>query len=341
MQQRLNAGLDFCRIAACFMVVLLHIASAGATQLDDNWMSSNLYNSLVRSCVPLFLMLSGALLLNRTEGAITFYQKRFLRILPPLLFWSVFYALWRDTMGAGYGSLWQATVAMLHGPVYYHLWYLYAIIGIYLFMPFMAKVYQHCGLQEKRVFLGLWLVISCLLPTAAQFSPALASMVHTYELFSFMGFAGYAFLGAYVYEQIRQHGPGNTWVNLGGFAITGALTAAATHTMSMQQGEPSQVFYSYVSPLVVMAAIFAFRLLLALGGRLVKHSKVLAELSGCTLGLYCLHVFVMNRASIFYGPLIEGHSLAWLIPVLAVAVFVLTLLPIYLIRLLKPVRAVI
>ncbi|WP_258911416.1 acyltransferase [Pseudomonas putida] len=341
MQQRLNAGLDFCRIAACFMVVLLHIASAGAIQLDDNWMSSNIYNSLVRSCVPLFLMLSGALLLNRTDSAITFYQKRFLRILPPLLFWSVFYALWRDTMGAGYGSFWQATVAMLHGPVYYHLWYLYAIIGIYLFMPFMAKVYQNCGPQEKRVFLGLWLVISCLLPTAAPFSPALASMAHTYELFSFMGFAGYAFLGAYVYEQIQQHGPGNPWVNLGGFAITGALTAAATHTLSMQQGEPSQIFYSYVSPLVVLAGIFAFRLLLALGGRLVRHSKLLAELSGCTLGLYCLHVFVMNRASIFYGPLIEGHSLAWLIPVLAVAVFVLTLLPIYLIRLLKPVRAVI
>jgi len=92
---------------------------------------------------------------------------------------------------------------------------------------------------------------------------------------------------------------------------------------------------------VVLAAIFAFRLLLALGGRLVQHSKLLAELSGCTLGLYCLHVFVMNRASIFYGPLIEGHSLAWLIPVLAVAVFVLTLLPIYLIRLLKPMRTVI
>lgn len=341
MQQRLNAGLDFCRIAACFMVVLLHIASAGAIQLDDNWMSSNIYNSLVRSCVPLFLMLSGALLLNRTDSAITFYQKRFLRILPPLLFWSVFYALWRDTMGAGYGSFWQATVAMLHGPVYYHLWYLYAIIGIYLFMPFMAKVYQHCGPQEKRVFLGLWLVISCLLPTAAPFSPALASMVHTYELFSFMGFAGYAFLGAYVYEQIQQDGPGNPWVNLGGFAITGALTAAATHTLSMQQGEPSQIFYSYVSPLVVLAGIFAFRLLLALGGRLVRHSKLLAEVSGCTLGLYCLHVFVMNRASIVYGPLIEGHSLAWLIPVLAVAVFVLTLLPIYLIRLLKPVRTVI
>ncbi|WEK29760.1 MAG: acyltransferase family protein [Candidatus Pseudomonas phytovorans] len=341
MQQRLNAGLDFCRIAACFMVVLLHIASAGAMQLDDNWMSSNIYNSLVRSCVPLFLMLSGALLLNRTESAVTFYQKRFLRILPPLLFWSAFYALWRASMGAGHGSLWQATVAILQGPVYYHLWYLYAIIGIYLFMPFMAKVYQHSGLQEKRVFLGVWLVISCLLPTAAQFNPALANMVHTYELFAFMGFAGYAFLGAYIYEQIRLHGPGNIWANLGGFALTGALTAAATHTMSMQQGEPSQVFYSYVSPLVVLAAICAFRLLLALGGRLVRHSKLLAELSGCTLGLYCLHVFIMNRASVFYGPLIEGHSLVWLIPSLALAVFLLTLIPIYLVRLLKPVRAVI
>jgi len=341
MQQRLNTGLDFCRIVACFMVVVLHIASAGATQLDDNWMSSNIYNSLVRSCVPLFLMLSGALLLNRSEGAVRFYQKRFVRILPPLLFWSVFYALWRAEMGVGHGSVWQAALAMLQGPVYYHLWYLYAIIGIYLFMPFMAKVYQHSGPQEKRVFLGLWLAVSCLLPTFAQFAPALANLTVTYELFSFMGFAGYAFLGAYVFEHIRLHGPGNAWVNLGGFFVSGALTAAATHALSVLQGVPSQVFYSYMSPLVVLAAICAFRLLIALGGQLVWHSKLLAELSGCTLGLYCLHVFIMNRASIVYGPLIEGHSLAWLIPLLAVAVFVLTLIPIYLIRLIKPVRVVI
>ncbi|RCL29147.1 hypothetical protein C6A77_03575 [Pseudomonas sp. AFG_SD02_1510_Pfu_092] len=341
MQQRFYAGLDFCRIVACLMVVLLHIASAATARLDDNWMSSNLYNSLVRSCVPLFLMLSGALLLNRAEGAVTFYRKRFVRILPPLVFWSAFYALWRTTMGIGYGSLWQTALAMLQGPVYYHLWYLYTIIGIYLFMPYMAKIYQHSGPQEKRVFLGLWLIVSCLLPTIAQLVPALANLTSTFELFSFMGFAGYAFLGAYVFEHIRLYGPGNALLNLGGFLIAGVLTATATHYLSVQQGLPSQVFYSYVSPLVVLAAICAFRLLLALGGQLVQHSKLLAELSGCTLGLYCLHVFMMNRASIYYGPLIEGHSLAWLIPLLAVGVFVLTLLPIYLARLIKPLRALI
>ena len=341
MQQRLNTGLDFCRVIACFMVVILHIASAGAMQMDDNWMSSNIYNSLVRACVPLFLMLSGALLLTRTEDAATFYRKRFVRILPPLLFWSVFYALWRTSLGAGYSSVWQALSAMLQGPVYFHLWYLYAIIGIYLFMPFMAKVYQHCGQQEKRLFIGLWLIFGCLLPNAAYFNPALASLEQTYQLFSFAGFAGYVFLGAYVFEQIRQHGPGSAWVNLAGFVVSGALTAAATHVISMQHGEPSQIFYSYVSPLVVLAALCAFRLLLALGGQLTRYSQLLAGLSGCTLGLYCLHVFIMNRASIVYGPLIEGHSLAWLIPVLALAVFVLTLVPIYLIRLIKPLRAVI
>lgn len=341
MQQRLNAGLDFCRIAACFMVVVLHIASAGATQLDDNWMSSNIYNSMVRSCVPLFLMLSGALLLHRTESALAFYQKRFVRILPPLLFWSVFYVLWRASMGAGPGGLAQAVVAILQGPVYYHLWYLYAIIGIYLFMPFMAKVYQHSGQQEKLAFLGIWLVVSCILPTAAQFNPSLANFTHTYELFSFVGFAGYTFLGAYEFERIRENGATHRARDLVGFLVTGALTALATHYLSVQQNAPSQIFYSYVSPLVVLASIYGFRLLISFGGLLTRHSKLLAELSGCTLGLYCLHVFVMNRSSIVYGPLIEGHGMSWLIPLLSVAVFLLTLLPIYLIRMIKPVRAVI
>lgn len=69
--------------------------------------------------------------------------------------------------------------------------------------------------------------------------------------------------------------------------------------------------------------------------------KALNVLAGATLGVYCLHIFVMNRLSIVYGPLIEGHSMLWIIPVLVLSVFLITLVPIFIARLFKPMRPII
>ena len=83
-------NLVFCRALACVLVVLLHVAALGFHQWDKNWWASNTYDGLARISVPLFLMLSGALLLHKREPLGVFFKKRFRRILPPLIGWSLF-----------------------------------------------------------------------------------------------------------------------------------------------------------------------------------------------------------------------------------------------------------
>lgn len=91
--------LNNARIIAILAVVLLHVSSRVITwsELGSNdWWYANLYDSLVRWCVPVFVMISGALLLapEKAEPLGVFYKKRASRILSPLVFWSLFYMLW-------------------------------------------------------------------------------------------------------------------------------------------------------------------------------------------------------------------------------------------------------
>src|SRR3546814_18926659 len=89
---------DTARVVACFMVVILHVAATLFGTFDDQWWASNFYDSLARSCVPLFLMITGVLLLGKQESLPAFLSKRFAGILPPLLFGSLLLMTWITLM---------------------------------------------------------------------------------------------------------------------------------------------------------------------------------------------------------------------------------------------------
>src|SRR3989304_5868153 len=83
--------LDNARISAIFAVVLLHVAYGVVIENDigtNYWWFANIFDSSARWCVPVFVMISGALLLDssKNEDSLTFYKKRLSRILLPVLF---------------------------------------------------------------------------------------------------------------------------------------------------------------------------------------------------------------------------------------------------------------
>ena len=127
-------------------------------------------------------------------------------------------------------------------------------------------------------------------------------------------------------------------LNSAAFLASSIATAALTYVLSLSEGTPNQLFYSYLSPLVFISAFSAFNIFVVAGSHLNKYAKPIAMLSGCTLGIYCVHIFVMNRFSLLYGPILDGASMGWVIPALSVSVFALSFLPIYLMRLYKPAR---
>src|SRR6267154_32982 len=83
------------RLIALVAVIVLHTAAIpleqyGKIPLND-WLTADLYNALVRFAVPVFVMITGALLLHREYELGDFLKKRLGRIFTPFLFWSLVY----------------------------------------------------------------------------------------------------------------------------------------------------------------------------------------------------------------------------------------------------------
>ena len=94
--------LDYLRVMACFMVILVHSCENYycfgdvtfiANQADKVIVSS--LDGFCRMCVPLFIMVSASLLVPMKENQSwsAFYCKRFVRIVPPMFLFMVVYAL--------------------------------------------------------------------------------------------------------------------------------------------------------------------------------------------------------------------------------------------------------
>ena len=120
--------LDYLRVIATAAVVLLHISIQGWGDVDvqsGQWMVYNVWNGLVRWCVPVFVMISGALFLNPKKKVSVYrlWTRNIPRILTAFLFWSVIYALYHLATRSGWTGHTFA-MAVLTGN--YHMWFLFS-----------------------------------------------------------------------------------------------------------------------------------------------------------------------------------------------------------------------
>lgn len=136
----LDARLSAVKVLASAGVVMVHtsmFALGDARQLHSiAWWSANLGNSMGRSASMLFVMVAGAVFLSRPieEHPWRFVGSRLRRLLPSLISFSAFYFWWRFWQGEPI-TLVVVLRDTIAGTPYYHLWFLYAMVGIYALMP--------------------------------------------------------------------------------------------------------------------------------------------------------------------------------------------------------------
>jgi surface polysaccharide O-acyltransferase-like enzyme len=159
---------DLIRVLAVFMVMLIHSSATLLNKWDkipfDYWMWGNAYDSLARASVPLFVMLSGALILGKQEDTRSFFKKRFSKLLFPFAFWVAAYINWRIFYIGEVLPVDKLIISIFTGPVYYHLWYLYMVMGLYLVTPVLRKLLKVIEHHELNYLFILWFVWNAVLP---------------------------------------------------------------------------------------------------------------------------------------------------------------------------------
>ena len=207
-----NIGIDALRIAACALVVLHH------TKIDSsNSILHLLYAAsftISRCAVPLFFMISGYLLLPQSGDAMSFLKKRFDRIIVPLLVWLLVYNLF-SVLSYGVTNWKDFLFSFFSLEAAPHLWFLYALIGVYLLIPIVSPFLQKVTFKGLVFYMLIWGVTLIVNNNNFASFPSLEfnhhGMVFTnifFAILPFYGYFGYLILGYIIkvkWEYISRH----------------------------------------------------------------------------------------------------------------------------------------
>lgn len=219
MTEKRIVFLDYVRVFACFLVMLVHASEnfypgPGATDMagpqsllanetDRLWVS--LYDGFSRMSVPLFMIVSAFLLVPMKPGqtAREFYKRRFTKILPPFLIFAILYS----TLPMLWGQI-DATTALrdlaripLNFPTLAgHLWFMFPLFGLYLFIPVISPWLEKAGKKEERFFILLFLISTCIPYLNRWFGEVWGQCFWNeyHLLWYFSGYLGYLVLAHYI-----------------------------------------------------------------------------------------------------------------------------------------------
>ena len=164
--------IDNLRVFACFLVLLTHSTMHTVNPEEEGkWMA--LISLIGSPSSELFLALSGTVLLPVKTGFKKFYKRRFLKLIPPLIIWSILGTI-RNVYSLNM-SWDDALDRILHIPVAPAIgvyWFVYAMIGLYLLAPFVSPWLKTCSKRQIELFLLLW-GINMIIPWFLYFIPDL------------------------------------------------------------------------------------------------------------------------------------------------------------------------
>ncbi|MBQ3782546.1 MAG: acyltransferase [Lachnospiraceae bacterium] len=323
--------LDTLRFIAICGVILIHVVS-GITDTQPQLMSITQYRTytffkcLGAFGVPVFLMISGTLFLSPQKKITiqTLLCKYIRRIVVALLLFGTFFAsleLFFTSHIFNVSLLFQSFVNTLKGNSWGHMWYLYALLGLYFLLPLLKSFTEIANKTTYEYVLLLLFIFGCILPLLDKyFSFKLGIMFPVQGIFLF-----YYLLGYYLDKYIDFSANIN-WI-LAGLLIDIFLIYIFCFTAKHHS-------ISDHSPLVVMLSIFLFLFM----KDAKRHREIYTKLRPYYFGIYLVHTFFLNLSyKLFHiTPLaFDGYCL---IPVFFSATFIFSLVLVWILLKIPPLK---
>ena len=306
--------LDIERDFAIFSVVLIHaLESVYKCDLEEWGMLSprsrffrTLNFSLGRLGVPVFLFLSGYILLARAydnEGAfIKFYKKKLLKLLFAAELWIIIYDLF-GMFSLKNGITLEILVKNLLflKPNYMsNMWYMPMILGVYIAVPFLGVLLPRCGRKVVMVPLTAGILAFFISPDINRLrsifgKEQLQFLIDT----SFFG-------GTYGIYLIIGHLEQRKWLErVSDVAITAVGFVSFAGVMAYQyicyhKGQSYNVWYNHFPLLVCSVCVFeGIKRYFANKSRWIfkRSSLIAARISDYSLSIFFLHAPILSVLS--------------------------------------------
>lgn len=359
INERQSIGwIDMLRVAACILVVFAHCCDPFVAHFDANremFLTGVFAGSLARPCVPLFAMMTAALLLPIGEGTTlnSFYKKRIGRILPPLVFWSIalpliaffYFTVMNPETANPQLSVADYTAGTLAQRLYTFifnfnfdttpLWYLYMLIGLYIIMPIINSWLVQATQKEIKTLLHIW-IFTLFLPYIKMVAPLLGYTGNyghmglfgecdwnVYGTFYYIsGFIGYLILAYYLKKYpLNWNWKKMTAICIPMFAVGYAITSVGY----IVTNEYFPGNYAYLEILWYFAGInvfmMTFPVFITIQKLNTRPRKWLSQAARLTFGVYLCH-FTFTFLSY---DLYDTTSLPYIVRILLAAITTATI----------------
>ncbi|MBR3660935.1 MAG: acyltransferase [Bacilli bacterium] len=313
---------DLLRILACFAVIVAHVSAQyidNITLLGTFYSNGELriiilFNVLSRFAVSSFVMLSGAFLLSnyKNKDRKTFYKKSIKTIVIPTLIFSVFYFLIAEAKvllgvikyGNNLNDILIPIRNFLIGLPYYHMWYMYMLIGLYLIIPDLICYVEKIEKKEKNIYYYIAIVLMCL------YSGLTTIITIRYSICNVMVYSGYLFLGYKIRKSLnnKKNNKVGSLLILSGFIILALLSIYAYNNYMLVY----KVQYKLLSTSNLVFSITNFGPFICLASSLIfaGFSKMnikrdFTRISNKTFLIFLFHAIVISIIYIFEDDILK------------------------------------
>ena len=306
--------LDYVRVFACFLVMVVHASenfygAEGSTDMvgpqsylaneaDRLWVA--VYDGFSRMAVPLFIIVSAFLLAPMKAGLTSwqFYRQRCIRILPPFFIFMILYStlplLWGQIDAET--SLKDISRIFLNFPSQAgHLWFMYPLISLYLFIPVISPWLNKATAKEERFFIGLFLLSTCMPYLNRCFGEVWGQCFWNeyHILWYFSGYLGYLVLAHYIHVHLTWNRSKRLVIGIASMVVGALLTIYSFYvqaipgvTLVTPEIEIGWAFCTINCVLLTAGTFLAFT---CIGNS--KSPRLITEMSKLSYGMYLMHIF--------------------------------------------------
>lgn len=295
---------DYLRLFAILAVIVLHVSCQNWENMNAKgfqWQTFNFFDSIVRWCVPVFVMISGALFLNREIPLKKIYSKYILRVGISFVVWSIIYSLFIK------GGISNKFIEVIKG--HYHMWFILMIIGLYMCIPFIKPITEDNN--KMKYFLLLSFIFAFVLPEITTLTKDFGGkfLIKTMNAINYdikkmnlnlvMGYSGYFILGHYLNKNELSKKTRIIIYILGllGFAFTIGMDS----WVALRTNKPCEHYYGYLTVNVLFEALAIFTWFKYSNFNKEKINKIVIKLSKYSFGAYLVHALILEQLSIRFG----------------------------------------
>lgn len=318
--------ISILNVLACIGFVILHTFETGYTS-DANFVFEVLIRAIAYCAVPVFFMITGATLIDYREryDTKTFFKKRLLKVIIPLIIWSIIYFIINFFKGKfsindlSFKFVFEYFFLVKTNPIF---WFFVVIIGIYLAIPVISLIPQE---SRRKAFLYIIIITFVF----NQFLPDLLyhlNLNYNYDLkfpLTYSGWISFIFIGYYIdkYEIVKKHR-----VIIYVLGIIGFLTMVVpTIFISYHKNESCSWFDEYYDAPCVLysASVFLFFKSKINNNQIVtKIMPFFNFVAPTTLGIYVLHIAIRDFLRYFYTYSYFGMNLVLTLSILTICFIV-------------------